>query len=243
VHAEAADVVWRPRATWEGGDLGIRLLQSAFGPVFRCYLVVAVPLFCAFAVTGAVVDWMPALLIWLSKPWLDRTILFVLSRALFGGTTAPRDVWRARAEVWWRWLFFTLTLRRLTASRSFTQPIIQLEGLRGSALRSRVRLLAVNQRGVARTVTFAFSSAELALFLSLFFLKVWLVPHSDAAPWSDLQSLVGTENVWVDTLEYALIVCFLEPFYVAAGFGLYLNRRVELEAWDIEQEFRHAFGR
>jgi hypothetical protein len=24
---------------------------------------------------------------------------------------------------------------------------------------------------------------------------------------------------------------------------MYLNRRVELEAWDIEQEFRLAFGR
>jgi hypothetical protein len=33
----------------------------------------------------------------------------------------------------------------------------------------------------------------------------------------------------------------LEPFYVAAGFAMYLNRRVELEAWDIEQEFRRGF--
>ena len=43
-------------------------------------------------------------------------------------------------------------------------------------------------------------------------------------------------------IAYALVVLFLEPFYVAAGFALYLNRRAELEAWDIEQEFRHAFG-
>ena len=41
---------------------------------------------------------------------------------------------------------------------------------------------------------------------------------------------------------YAAVVAFLEPFYVAAGFGMYLNRRVELEAWDIEQEFRRAFA-
>jgi len=27
---------------------------------------------------------------------------------------------------------------------------------------------------------------------------------------------------------------------VAAGFAMYLNRRVELEAWDIEQELRRA---
>ena len=38
-------------------------------------------------------------------------------------------------------------------------------------------------------------------------------------------------------------VLFLEPFYVGAGFAIYLNRRAELEAWDIEQEFRRAFFR
>jgi hypothetical protein len=42
---------------------------------------------------------------------------------------------------------------------------------------------------------------------------------------------------------YAMVLLFLEPFYVASGFGMYLSRRAELEAWDIEQEFRRAFGR
>ena len=41
---------------------------------------------------------------------------------------------------------------------------------------------------------------------------------------------------------YGASVAFLEPFYVAAGFGMYVNRRVALEAWDIEQEFRRAFA-
>ena len=40
---------------------------------------------------------------------------------------------------------------------------------------------------------------------------------------------------------YAIVVGVLEPFYVGAGFAMYLNRRVELEAWDIEQEFRRGF--
>jgi hypothetical protein len=42
--------------------------------------------------------------------------------------------------------------------------------------------------------------------------------------------------------SYAAAVLFLEPFYVAAGFGMYLNGGAELEAWDIEQEFRRAFA-
>jgi hypothetical protein len=45
----------------------------------------------------------------------------------------------------------------------------------------------------------------------------------------------------VISVAYALTVMFLEPFFVAAGFAMYLNRRAELEAWDIEQEFRRAF--
>jgi hypothetical protein len=46
----------------------------------------------------------------------------------------------------------------------------------------------------------------------------------------------------VPSISYALAVLFLEPFYVAAGFALYLNRRAELEAWDIEQDLRRAFA-
>jgi len=44
------------------------------------------------------------------------------------------------------------------------------------------------------------------------------------------------------TFAYAVVVIFLEPFYVASGFAIYLGRRAELEAWDIEQEFRRAFA-
>ncbi|MCU7958847.1 MAG: hypothetical protein KZQ58_02400 [gamma proteobacterium symbiont of Bathyaustriella thionipta] len=37
---------------------------------------------------------------------------------------------------------------------------------------------------------------------------------------------------------YQAAVFLLEPFYVAAGFSLYLNRRTLLEAWDLELAFR-----
>jgi hypothetical protein len=240
---EAVEVVWRPRSMWEGCDLGICLLHRWSRPVWKCHVAVALPLFCLFATTGAAVPWLPVLLMWYSKPWLDRTILFALSRALFGETTTPLDLWRDRGRVWWTQLASTLTLRRLSASRSFTQPILQLEGLTGADLRRRVSQVATRHRGIARATTQAFGIAELALFTSLYFLQAWLAPHhSDGSLWSDLQWLVTPGQVWIDTAAYAAVVLFLEPFYVAAGFGLYLNRRVELEAWDIEQEFRRAFA-
>jgi hypothetical protein len=60
--------------------------------------------------------------------------------------------------------------------------------------------------------------------------------------WQLFISDASTTTAVVCSLSYAAAVLFLEPFFVAAGFGMYLNRRAELEAWDIEQEFRRAFA-
>lgn len=239
---ESMDLVLRPRTTWEGCDLGVRLLQSWLRSVFSSYLAAALPLFALFIAMFGIAAWLPPLLIWLSKPWLDRTILFVLSRALFGEPTTPMDVWRAQRQVWWSQLAVTLTLRRLTMSRSFTQPILQLEGLAGAERRARMRQLALRHRGVARMTTQSFAAAEFALFASLLSLQAWLAPHHGAFDLTSLLSLSGSREGVLYTIAYAAAVAFVEPFYVAAGFGMYLNRRVELEAWDIEQEFRRAFA-
>jgi hypothetical protein len=239
---ESAGVVWRSRTMWEAADLGVRLLRSWRRPVFLTYLSVAVPLFLLYATLGALVAWLPLLLIWLSKPWLDRSILFVLSRALFGVSTSPNEIWSARTEVWWSQFVWSFTWRRLSASRAFTQPVLQLEGLRGAARHLRLKQITARHRSVARAVTLCFTAAELALFAGLFSLQVWLAPHRGVEAWSDFEHLTLPGQIWLETAEYAAVVLFLEPFYVAAGFGMYLNRRVELEAWDIEQEFRHAFA-
>jgi hypothetical protein len=242
VQLEAIDLVLRPRSTWEGCDLGVRLLQSRLGSVFFCYLSVALPLFAIAIATFDIAAWLPALLIWLSKPWLDRTILFALSRALFGESTHPAEVWQAQREVWWRSLPATLILRRLSMSRSFTLPIVQLEGLSGAALRARLRQVAQRHRIVARAATLVFLAAELALAASLLSLLSWLSPHHGS--WQMTNLLPGSRETLTEAMNvaYAAAVAFIEPFYVAAGFGMYLNRRVELEAWDVEQEFRRAFA-
>jgi hypothetical protein len=186
--------------------------------------------------------WLPGFLIFWSKPWLDRSLLFVLSRAVFGQSTSPAQLWRARRAVWWQRLLVTLTIRRVSMWRSYTQPIDQLEGQRGSALHARCSTMLNGQRGRVGAMQFVFANLELALCAGLLALAAWFsLPGHDglAVPW-----LVGGSNsaVWLLTLTYAAVVLFVEPFYVAAGFAMYLNRRVQLEAWDVEQEFRRAFG-
>jgi hypothetical protein len=238
---ESIALTLRPRSTWEGCDLGIRLLHFKMRSVYSCYLVVALPTFLLCLATYPLAPWLPPLLIWLAKPWLDQAILFPLSRALFGEPTRPSDLWATR-RLLLRPNVLALLLLRLSASRSFKLPIVQLEGLSGRARRERIKQLTLRHRGVARAMTLAFANAELALFASVLMLRVLLAPHIFETTGGWQPALALAQVGVISSVAYAAAVGMLEPFYVAAGFGLYINRRVELEAWDIEQEFRRAFA-
>jgi hypothetical protein len=243
VQLDALAVRLRPRTPFEAADLGVRLCQSTARSIYSCYALVAVPLMILALASYEISAWLPGLVIWWAKPWLDRTILFVLSRAAFGTATAPADVWRAQREVWWRQFPFTWTVRRLSPWRALTEPVYQLEGFSIFKARDRMRRIRNRVMGPALMMTSVFGLAEMALSIALFSLVFWLAP-SGRAP--RLDEFVAGEAPLVVMLSiplaYAIAVLFLEPFYVAAGFGMYLNRRAELEAWDIEQEFRRAFA-
>jgi hypothetical protein len=230
----------RPRTPLEAADLGVRLCQSAARPVYLCYWAVGLPVVALCLATLEIADWLPGLLIWWAKPWLDQTILFVLSRAAFGQPTALGDLWSAQRRVWWSQLPLSLTMRRLSPWRSFTQPVYQLEGLPFLKARRRALQIRRGKTSPAVLMTSAFGTAELVLTVAAVSLIFWFIP-GELNPASVFSQYTSTFITLVMTIVYALVVLFLEPFYVAAGFAMYLNRRAQLEAWDIEQELRRAF--
>ena len=239
---DALAIRLRPRTAFESVDLGLRLCQHAARSIYPCYALVAVPVAVLALASSELAPWLPTLVIWWAKPWLDRTILFVLSRAAFGQRTTPRDVLSAQRHVWWRQLLFTWTVQRLSLWRSLTAPVYQLEGLSVRQARQRVGHIRRRTAGPASMVTAAFATAEASLFMALVSLAFWMAPAGRAP---DVFTVISGEDSAVGTIviavAYALTVMFLEPFFVAAGFAMYMNRRAELEAWDIEQEFRRAF--
>jgi len=227
----------------EAADLGACLCQSAARSVYACHVLVSLPVMMLALASFEVARWLPGLIIWCAKPWLDRTILFVLSRAAFGQTTAPGDLWREQRRVWWKGFVFTWTVRRLSPWRSLTEPVYQLEGHSIRSAGARVRQIRQRHAGTAMMVTSAFGLCELALTFAVVSLVFWLAPEGQTP---GLAELVAGQSGWLPVVvpaSIAITVLFLEPFYVAAGFAMYLNRRAELEAWDIEQEFRRAFAR
>lgn len=240
MQVDALVVALRPRSMMEAADLGVRLVQanarsiwSTFAPVYGVVLALAL------AMPGNAV-WLPALVIFCFKPWFDRSLLFALSRAVFGQPTTLADLWRVRGSVWLRRLPSTFTILRLSPWRSFTLALDQLENQRGAALSARRRLLLGGQGTDAALMQFAFANLEFALVLGGWMLALWLAPpghQNEAWAWigRQMRSPLGV-------LPYAAVVLMVEPFYVGAGFAMYLNRRVQLEAWDVEQEFRHLFA-
>ena len=234
----------RPRGMFEAADLGVRLVSAHRRSVWTsCAPVYALALAIAALALLLGPGWALLALVWL-KPWFDRSVLFVLARATFGEDTRFADVWADRRAVWWTGLADALTIRRLSPWRSYVQPVVQLEGQRGKARRQRIALILGSHRGAALAMQSAFASVEAFVTLGAFLLASWLVP-GDERRTSVVDLVISGGDAWA--LGY-LIVCFaatvlvVEPFFVGAGFAMYLNRRVELEAWDIEQEFRIAFA-
>lgn len=248
MRVEGLAVALRPRSQSEACDLGLALVRGHARSIWRCFtpvfLVVAALALCTVDLMG----WAPVLIIFWLKPWLDRSLLFVLSRAVFGEATRWSDLWRARRQVFGGDLLRTLLWRRLSPWRAYTQAIEQLEGQRGGARRKRSKLLLNGNHGAAMALQAAFVHAEVVLSYGLLALLWWFAPessHADVWDWFIRPGEHALGQLGLDlvmAVAYIVIVLFLEPFYVAAGFAMYLNRRVALEAWDIEQEFRRAFS-
>ncbi|RTQ30831.1 hypothetical protein EJP69_27750 [Variovorax gossypii] len=235
-------IALRPRPMAEAADLGAQLVRSHARSVWRTFLPVYIVTVLLALSTVEIAGWLPSLLIFWLKPWLDRSLLFVHSRAVFGQETRWSDLWANRRTVWGGQLLRTLLWRRFSPWRSFTQAIDQLEGQRGSARRKRRTQLLRGRRGAATGMQLVFANVEMALDICLLSLLFWFAPEGGTR---DLFGWLTQSDAWLQSLltagAYALVVGVLEPFYVAAGFAMYLNRRVELEAWDIEQEFRRGF--
>jgi hypothetical protein len=250
VRLTALAVALRRRTPWEATDLGLAMLQRWWRPVYAAHALVLAPIVLVLAALGWAFDavWVAMLACWWLKPLYDRVVLHVLSRAVFGEVPGALPVLRAWKD-WTRGLAGALTLDRIDMARSFNLPVRQLEGSRGREARERRRLLGRRARGQAVWLTVVWIHFELALLWSAGALAGLLFPAQlERAPGADIDVFAGFFDLLKmasvdDALVYAAVIVFLEPFYVAAGFGLYLNRRTLLEGWDIEVALRRIAER
>lgn len=249
MRAEQLTVQLRPRSPWEAVELGTALVRRHGRAIWPSWLLasllVLVPLNLACWALGK--PWLAGVLAWWLKPVFDRIPLYVISRGVFGEHPSSAQTLRAQLRWGWRSMAGQLLWRRLSPARSLMLPIELLEGERGPRLRMRRRVLAGPVYGNALMLTMVCIGFSWALSAALLVSVLTFVPQdylpevarsgwallSQPPPWAQL---VLNLACWAGT-------GVVEPFYVGAGFGLYLNRRTQIEAWDVEIAFRRMAAR
>jgi hypothetical protein len=230
---DSISVAVRERHPWEAMDLGFAMVRSWAGGIYCAWIAFVWPIALLLHLVFGESLWAATLVFWWFKPLFDRVPLAALSRAFFGETPGARQALRGYSEVWSRGFVASLTWRRLSPWRSYVMPVDQLEKLRGTARRQRMEVLTLEGLDAAIWLTAVSGLLELAVWLALIGLVALVVPGElEPAPW-----LGAGAPAWIGyalSAGYVVVVTAVEPFYVAAGFALYVNRRVALEAWDIE---------
>jgi len=239
VQLDRLAVQLRLRNPWEAIDLGFAMVRAWARTVYAAWLALFVPL-CLLAVVTLPWQWAIAVIWWL-KPALDRIVLQVLAAGVFGELPRLRDTLRALPRALTPGLIASLTWYRFFLVRSFNLPVWQLERQTGAQARQRRQQLHRRTSGHAVWLTTACALFELVLALSglaLFDLLAPVLQNDDfrlfqVFTWKDH----GMQGLVVCAMEFGAMA-ITEPFYVAGGFALYLNRRTALEGWDLEVALR-----
>jgi hypothetical protein len=247
---EDLTVALRPRQPWEAADLGCVLVRRDFPRILGLWSATVLPVWIGLALALWDYPTAFALIVWWLKPLYDRVPLHFISRATFGARPGFLATWKQWPRLWSRFLLPSLLWRRLSPSRSFTLPVWLLEGQRGKNLRSRAANLARDGGGSGTSLTWVFLKLEIAVMLGLLALTSFAAPDSGLPNIEDLmdadenfQLMTTNAYYWWLNLWYLVAITIVEPFYVGAGFGLYLNCRTKLEGWDIELGFRRTASR
>lgn len=242
----------RPRVPWESIDLGCALARRHMGSIWKAWAVTIVPLWILLAVLLRNHPVWFIVCTWWLKPIYDRVPMLVVSRALFGDVPGTKEVLRALPRLLVRRLWFALVTGRFSPARSLSLPVSELEGLRGAAYRQRVSLLERNGGEGATMATLVGLLLELAVGGSMVLLVFMMVPADVSSRWgqgiaeffqySDVAEL-DARFYWLVAVVRLLSFTLMEPFYVSAGFALYINSRTLTEGWDIELAFKRMGAR
>ncbi len=247
---ERISVVLRPRAPREALDLGAALLRANAAAVWSAWFAFTLPVFVLCNALGVLLGlpWLGLVLVWWLKPLFDRLPLYVLSRAVFDRAPGWRETLRGQRQWSWRSTLAGLSWLRIDSSRALRLPLDLLEGAPRQQRAARWKVLRRRITGETSLLTYGCLQFELVLFLSCWLFALLLIPHewrpeSLAGFFRDDVQVAATPWILAGATVAYLAMSAIEPLYVACGFALYLNRRTQLEAWDIDLAFRRLRAR
>jgi len=226
------------RTPWQAVDLGALMARRWFLPLWLAWLVPAGLCFLLLSLVFNQNPWVVMLVIWWLKPLLERWPLLLLSRFVFNEHSI-RGL--TRRQLLGTLVFGALPVllwRRFDPWRAFSQPITVLEKQKGPQRKSRWRILSSNCSSAASWMTVVLAHVEFLLMMAGPVLVMMLLGDQIEI---DTWLFLGDDgNLLAHASNAFALLCMsvVAPFYVAGGFCLYINRRIELEAWDLDLLFR-----
>lgn len=250
MNLEDVTVELRPRSEWEAADLGVRMVRRDAAAIYKVWFTLTlVPFLLAIAaIVFTPFDDLAVLLLWWLEPATDGPILHIISRRLFGEKVGVRATLREVPRLIRRNWIFLLSPYRFHFARSIAVPVTQLEGLTGAARRARAKILNQKIMNFGTGVTVAYQHLALSLYFGGMLIAVALLPtaYQDTIGLGWLSQLFTEDDTASSIASLALVYAAqsaLHPWFVGSGFGLYINCRTQLEAWDVEVAFRRMVQR
>ncbi len=237
----------RPRANWEAIDLGFLMANRWKSHIYKTWFLVTLPIFLLLNLTlYNNMGWV-CFIFWLLKPVFDRFILITVSRRLFKEKITSAELIKLSPRLFFKHIIKHLTIYRFDPNRAFNLPVWFLENLSGKRRAERARILKITASGASSLLTFAALHLELFFYVAIIALIASIFPNymlfgdMFRDSFENIIALYESNSWYIEFSAnsiYFLSVTLIEPFYVCAGFTLYLNRRTELESWDIELDFK-----
>ncbi len=228
------------RSGWQAVDLGFLMARAWWRQIYTASLVPMLPLSMVLLLVFSQSPFWALLFIWWLKPFWERMPLFIASRMLFD--EAP-GTWSNMKTLPLKDILPWLLWRRFSVQRAFDNPVTVLEELKGSPRRQRLRVLHGKYSDVALGNQFVCFCCELLVAFGIVVLFDFFTPDTLGIKFYDKFNELTLTGEWIYTLAAIAAISLVMPFHTMAGFALYLNRRIELEAWDIEISFRNLANR
>lgn len=240
----------RPLATDKAIDLGFNIAQVLFLPLLKVwYQAMTYPIIAMIVTFGR-------------RAFMDTNqTSAVLASAFFIAMLLLRSIAESYMLLYLSYKIFektanfklsshTKTIKKHAVKIIFTYgmpsfypklAIRLLENQTGKAFRLRASALGRGTSMALFRLNFVFIMIEIMLFWGGFTLLSMLFSshiNDDVFGWYNKLSVFPFWLFCVMAVWYLIIVSVLSVFRVASGFSVYLCKRSQLEAWDIELEFR-----
>lgn len=226
------------RSDWSAIDLGFLLARENYWILLMAWMLPSLPLFLVLLLLPKEYLFWVSIVIWWLKPFWDRLPLAIAGKLLFGEKVEFVDLKKELFTVLKPSFLSWLTYRRFSPERSYVLPVLVLEKLSGKAFSKRVTNLHYGVGSGPLWLTTVCMHFEMILVFGFYAFAILLIPSEVEVDYWQMIDQQEAYAVYLNSIASYIGMMLIAPFYICAGFMLYINQRVFLEGWDIELHFR-----